>query len=137
MPSHFSRVWLFAILWTIARQASLSVEFSRQECWSGLPCPPPGDLPDSGIGSVFPAAPALQVDSLPLSHQYSWAVYIYIILDFKLQLWVMKSRSYLTHALIDLLIWEIFEHMIITHTFLLGAFNMELNILSALCGYLI
>ena len=46
--SHFSHVWLFAILWTVAHQASLSVEFSRQEYWSGLPFPPLGDLPDLG-----------------------------------------------------------------------------------------
>ena len=41
--------------WTVARQAPLSVEFSRQEYWSGLPCPPPGDLPDSGIEPLSPA----------------------------------------------------------------------------------
>ena len=42
--------------------------FSRQENWSGLPCPPPGDLPNPRIEHMSPAAPALQVDSLPLSH---------------------------------------------------------------------
>ena len=47
MLSHFSRVWLFVSLWTVARQAPLSM-FSRQEYWSGLPCPPPGDLPNPG-----------------------------------------------------------------------------------------
>ena len=41
-----------------------------QECWSGLPFPPPGDLPDSGIEPVSPASPTLQVDSLLLSHNY-------------------------------------------------------------------
>ena len=41
-----SHVQLFATLWTIARQAPLSMGFSRQEYWSGLPCPYPGDLPD-------------------------------------------------------------------------------------------
>ena len=50
--SRFSHVLLFANLWTLARQASLSVRFSRQEYWSGLPCPLPGDLPDSGIKPV-------------------------------------------------------------------------------------
>ena len=45
MPSHFSRVWLFATQWTVACQAPLSIGFSRQEYWSGLLCPPPGDLP--------------------------------------------------------------------------------------------
>ena len=44
------------------------MEFSRQEYWSGVPCPPPGDLPDPGIK---PVAPALQADSLLLSHQGS------------------------------------------------------------------
>ena len=58
----------FVTLWTIACQAPLSMEFSRQEYWSGLPCPPPGDFSNPGIK---PAAPALQVDSLPLSHQGS------------------------------------------------------------------
>ena len=71
MLSHFCRVQLFAILRTVAHQASLSVVFPRQEYWSGLPFPPPGDLPDPGIKPVPPAAPALQADSLPLSHQGS------------------------------------------------------------------
>ena len=52
----------------VAHQAPLSMGSSRQRCWSGLPCPPPGDLPDQGMKPVFPVAPALQVDSLPLSH---------------------------------------------------------------------
>ena len=50
--SHFSYVWLFVTLWTIAVQAPLSMEFSRQECWSGLSCPPLGYLPDAGIKPV-------------------------------------------------------------------------------------
>ena len=49
MLSRFNHVWLFATLQTIACQAPLSMEFSRQEYWSGLPCPSPGDLPDPGI----------------------------------------------------------------------------------------
>ena len=48
--------------WTAALQAPLSMGFSRQEYWSGLPCPPPGDLPNLGIE---PRSPALQADSLP------------------------------------------------------------------------
>ena len=47
--SHFSPVQLFAALWAVACQAPLSMGFSKQEYWSGLPCPPPGDLPDPGI----------------------------------------------------------------------------------------
>ena len=53
---------------TVARQAPLSVGFSRQEHWSGLPRPPPGDFPGPGIEPMSPAAPELQADSLPLSH---------------------------------------------------------------------
>ena len=45
--------------WSAARQAPLSMGFSRQEYWSGLPCPPPGDLPDPGIEPRSPAAVAL------------------------------------------------------------------------------
>ena len=53
MLSHSSRVQLFATLWTVAHQAPLSMGFSRQEYWSGLPCPPPRNLPDSGIEPEF------------------------------------------------------------------------------------
>ena len=49
MLSRFSRVQLFAILWTVARQAPLSTEFSRREHWSGLLWPPSGDRPDPGM----------------------------------------------------------------------------------------
>ena len=61
-----SRVQLFVTPWTAAHQAPLSTEFSRQEYWSKLPCPSPGDLPDPGIEPGFPA---LQVDSLPSEPQ--------------------------------------------------------------------
>ena len=57
-----NRVRLFVTPGTAAHQAPLSMGFSRQECWNGLPCPPLGDLPDPGI-KVMP--PALQEDSLP------------------------------------------------------------------------
>ena len=58
-------------LWTVARQAPLSMGFSRQEYWSGLPCSPPGNLPDPRIEPGPPASLALQEDSLLLSHQES------------------------------------------------------------------
>ena len=67
--SRFSRVQLFATLWAVAHQAPLSRGFSRQQYWSGLPCPPPGDLPHPGIKPTYPAASALQVDSSLLSHR--------------------------------------------------------------------
>ena len=59
--SHLSHVQLFVTPWTVAHQVTLSMDFSRQEYWSGLPFPPPGDLPDPGMEPSFPA---LQVDSL-------------------------------------------------------------------------
>ena len=57
--SHFSRVRLFVALWTVACQDPLSMGFSRQEYWSGLPCPPPEDLPDPGIEPISLTSPAL------------------------------------------------------------------------------
>ena len=62
------RVQLFVTLWTVACQSSLSMGFPREEYWGGLPCPPPGDLPDPGIEPASLAFPELQADSLPLSH---------------------------------------------------------------------
>ena len=59
VPSHFSRVLFFMTPWTVARQASLSIGFSRQEYWSGLPFPSPGDFSDPGIEPVFLMSPAL------------------------------------------------------------------------------
>ena len=59
MLSHFSSLQLFVTPWTVAYQAPLSKGFSRQEYWSGLPCPPPGDLPDPGIELVSLMSPAL------------------------------------------------------------------------------
>ena len=56
-----SRVRLFATLWTVALQAPLSMEFSQQEYWSGLPFRSPGDLPDPGIEA---GSPAFQADAL-------------------------------------------------------------------------
>ena len=56
-----SRVRLFATPWTVARQAPLSMGFSRQEYWNGLLFPSPGDLPSAGIE---PGSPALQADAL-------------------------------------------------------------------------
>ena len=70
----------FETSWTVAHQAPLSMGFPRQEYWSGLPFPSPGDLPDSGIE---PTSPTLQVDSLPLSHQRS---------SFKTEIWIQKEE---------------------------------------------
>ena len=56
---HFSQVQLFVTPWTAAHQAPLSMGFSRQEYWSGLPCPPLGELPDLGIKPMSLMSPAL------------------------------------------------------------------------------
>ena len=60
--SHFSHVWLFSTLWTITFEAPLSMGFSRQQYWGGLPFPSPEDLPNTGIKLK---SLALQADSLP------------------------------------------------------------------------
>ena len=57
--SRFSRVQLFVTVWTVAGQAPLSLGFSRLEYWSGLACPPPGDLPDPGIKPTSFMSPEL------------------------------------------------------------------------------
>ena len=59
-------------LWTVARQAPLSMGFSRQEYWSGLPYPPPGDLPNPGIE---PESPALHQRQIPYNITYMWNKY--------------------------------------------------------------
>ena len=67
------RIPLFETPWTVLCQACFSVRgISQAEYWSGLPFPPPGDLPDPGIeprSPESPESPALQADPLPLSHR--------------------------------------------------------------------
>ena len=87
MLSYFSRVQFFAILWTVALQAPLSMVFSRQEYWSELPC----SSPDPGIEPVSPVTPSLWADSLPLSHQGSTLAY-YTSIKFLNSEWV-NSRE--------------------------------------------
>ena len=59
MLNHFSHVGLFGTPWIVAYQAPLCIGFSKQEYWSGLPCPPPGDLPNSKTELLSPVSPAL------------------------------------------------------------------------------
>ena len=68
-----SHVQLFATPWTVAYQAPPSMGFSRQEYWSGLPFPPPGDLPDPGIK---PGSPAFQADTLTSEPQGKPYIYL-------------------------------------------------------------
>ena len=66
MLSHFSRVWLCGTLWTVSHQVPLSMEFSREEYCSGLPCPSPVDLPNPGTELIALYLLHWQADSLPL-----------------------------------------------------------------------
>ena len=66
-------------LWTVACQAPLSMRFSRKDSWSGLPFHSPGDLLNPGIEPASPDSPAMQADSLPLSHQGSPVSCIYLV----------------------------------------------------------
>ena len=75
--SHFSSVWLYVTPWTVAHQAPLSMGFSRQEYWSGLPCPPPGDLPDPGIEHRSPKLKADSLLSEPPKNAYINQLFIY------------------------------------------------------------
>ena len=95
--SCFSRVWLFEALWTIA---PLSMGFFRREYWSGLPCPPPRDLPDPGSEATSPASPALQTDSSLMSHQES----PFLMMRLELYILARKIREvqcHFHHANID------------------------------------
>ena len=78
MLGHFSCVRLLATLWTAARQVPLSMRFSSQEYWSGLPYLPSRDLPDPGIKPASPATSALQADSLSPANIYRKPPYTFI-----------------------------------------------------------
>ena len=77
----FSHVWLFVTLWIVACQISLSLGFSRQEYWSGLPCPPPGDLHDPGIELESCVSPALQEPSGKPKYCISVSYFYYILVS--------------------------------------------------------
>ena len=85
MLSCFHCVWLFATLWTVAHQDPLSMGFSRQEYWSGLPCLPPGDLPDPGIKL---ASPALAADFF--TPRATWESSVFIYLSWKLTRYLQR-----------------------------------------------
>ena len=105
MLSHFSRVQLFVVLWTIARQASLSMGFSRQEYWSGLPFPLPGDLPNPGIKPASLISPALVGRFFTPSATWEVRPYIWLLFikkkSMKINAWrfVQFSRSVVSDSL--------------------------------------
>ena len=97
-----NHVRLFVTPWAVACQAPLSLGFSRQEYRSGLPCPPPGDLPDPVIESVSPVAPELQAASVSLSYLgfpqssvdsnlYIWVAYHQILWTS----WILQGKVFL------------------------------------------
>ena len=93
--SCFSHVQLFATLWIVCSLPGSSVQgFSWQEYWSGLPCHPPGNLPDSRIEPEFYAAAALQASSLLLSHQIELIVLYLKSLQYKWRIWMFKQIEY-------------------------------------------
>ena len=99
-----------ATLWTVACQVPLSMGFSRQEYRSGLLCPLPGHLPDSGIKPASPMTPELQADSLLLCHRGSPIVYLmysflytyllsHMVTDFFGESWMCYSLLSLIYCL--------------------------------------
>ena len=76
MLSHLSYVRLFATLWTVAHQAPLCMGFSRQEHWSGLPCPPPEDIPNPGMepASLVSSIGRWVLYQVPPEKHFHWRV---------------------------------------------------------------
>ena len=101
VPNCFSCVWLFVTLWTAACQNPLSMGFFRQENWSGLPCPPPGDLPDPGIEPVSLMSPALAGRFLTTSTN-SEALYMYTYLYMCMPLVLFPWRTQSDKGFIEL-----------------------------------
>ena len=110
MLSRFSSVQLREILWTVARQAPLPMEFPRQEYWSGLPCPSPGNLPDPGIELESFKCPALTGRFFTTSA--TWEVYMCLC----------ECCSYLI-----LLLSLLLAHHLKTHFCLISWFNCYLR----------
>ena len=104
MLSHFSRVWLFAALWTIAHQAPPSFGFSWQEYWRGWPCSPPGDLPDPGVVPTSLMSPALASGFFPSPWLCLMTEVLFgLLLLFPLFLHILTSLS-------KLILWLKFFH---------------------------
>ena len=89
-----------ATLWTIDRQTSLSMEFSRQEYWSGLPCPPPGDLPDPGIKLASLLSPVLAggffTTSATWEAHFSVGCFLIVVMS---ECWSFLCRCYLVEVI--------------------------------------
>ena len=99
--NYFGHVWLFAILWTKACPAPLSMRYSRQESWSGLPCPLPGDLPDPGIKPMSFMSPELASGFFTTSANWEPIAGLRLLilkrLAWKLGHWLKYGNLYLRH----------------------------------------
>ena len=103
MLNHFSHVQLLVTLWTVARQAPRSMGFSRKEYWSGLPCPPPGDLLNRGIKAVslisalaegfFTNSATWEVQRLTLPEIISFPSLSHFPMHFLVNMLALKSLS--------------------------------------------
>ena len=105
MLSCFSRVCLFVTLWTVAYQAPLFIGFSRQEYWSGLPSPPPGNLPNPRIECMSLSLLHWQVGSLPLVPPGILYVCVYKIIPS--HIWESLSHTQKAKELrLDVTFWD-------------------------------
>ena len=93
MLSCCSHVRLFVISGTIALQAPLSIGFSRQEYWRGLLCPPPGDLPNSGIKLAFLMSPALAGRIFFFTISATWEAPVILSRHFYFYSWSIQILS--------------------------------------------
>ena len=100
MLSCCSHVRLFVISGTIALQAPLSIGFSRQEYWRGLLCPPPGDLPNSGIKLAFLMSPALAGRIFFFTISATWEAPVILSRHFYFYSWSIQILSIWSHWLV-------------------------------------
>ena len=102
-----SRVWLFVTSWTVAYQASPSMGFFRQEYWSGLPFPPPGDLPDPGIE---PRSPALEADTLTSEPPGIFLMCCWVLIN---RILLRNLCSSVILACSSLFLWHVFQVLVL------------------------
>ena len=117
MLSGFSRVWLYATLWTVDHQASLSMGFSRQEYWSGLPCPSPGEnLPNPGMEPASLTSPALAGRFFTTSATW-WLIFKLVTRDERINLYIesqiFTSSAYSSCFKLDLPWMQRFLHALV------------------------
>ena len=90
--SCFSHVQLFMTLWTVAYQAPLSIGLSKQEYQSGLPCPPPGDLPDPAVKPTCLMSPSLAGSFFTTSATWEAPIYVHSLAWSTMQYWIRWGK---------------------------------------------